>query len=108
MSAQVDPSVQLLYDYILARGTIIPIHDYSEELLRWGDVAKQVTESIRLGTPEWEELVPQAVKVQIKRLKLLGYREDALIQSSAKSNGARAGSDSSLAHGKVGQASTAA
>ena len=30
-------------------------------------------ESIRLGTKEWEGLVPQSVSAQIKRLGLLGY-----------------------------------
>ena len=81
--------MQLLYDYILSRGTIIPINDYDEELLRHGDVAKHVTESIRLGTHEWEDLVPQAVRAQIKRLQLLGYREDKVKAKDAqRSNGA--------------------
>lgn len=56
-SCQVEPEVQKLYDYIYERGTIIPIEDYSAELLSVGDVSKRVTESIRCGTDEWESLV---------------------------------------------------
>ena len=40
-----------------------------------GDVSKRVSESIRMGTTEWESLVPRHVCEQIKSLKLLGYRE---------------------------------
>lgn len=54
---QVEPEVQKLYDYIYERGTIIPVEDYSSELLSVGDVSKRVTESIRTGTKEWESLV---------------------------------------------------
>ena len=72
---QVEPSVQLLYQYIVERGTIIPIQDYSSELLSSGDISKRVMESIRQGTSEWEPLVPLHVREQIKRLHLLGYRE---------------------------------
>lgn len=54
---QVEPEVQKLYDYIYERGTIIPVEDYSAELLSVGDVSKRVTESIRAGTDEWESLV---------------------------------------------------
>ena len=39
---QVDPSVQKLYDYIVARGTIIPIQDYNKDMLSRGDVSKRV------------------------------------------------------------------
>ena len=44
-------------------------------LARTGDVSKRVSESIRMGTAEWETLVPRHVCEQIKSLKLLGYRE---------------------------------
>ena len=44
---QVEPSVQKLYDYIYERGTIVPVEDYSMELLSQGDISKRVTESIR-------------------------------------------------------------
>ena len=44
---QVEPSVQKLYDYIYERGTIVPVEDYSMELLNQGDISKRVTESIR-------------------------------------------------------------
>ncbi len=54
---QVESEVQKLYEYIYERGTIIPIEDYSDELLSVGDVSKRVTESIRCGTDEWESLV---------------------------------------------------
>lgn len=46
---QVEPKVQKLYDYIRERGTILPINDYSQELLSQDDVHKLVTESIRSG-----------------------------------------------------------
>ena len=46
-AAQVEPSVQKLYDYIYERGTIVPVEDYSMELLSQGDISKRVTESIR-------------------------------------------------------------
>ncbi len=55
--AQVEPSVQKLYDYILERGTIHSITEYNHELLLHGDVSKRVTESIRTGTADWESLV---------------------------------------------------
>ena len=42
-----EPSVQKLYDYIYERGTIVPVEDYSMELLSQGDISKRVTESIR-------------------------------------------------------------
>lgn len=48
---QVEPSVQKLYDYIYERGTIVPIDDYSMELLSHGDISKRVTESIRQALP---------------------------------------------------------
>ena len=48
---QVEPKVQKLYDYIKERGTILPIHDYSQELLSKDDVHKRVAESIRSGKP---------------------------------------------------------
>lgn len=109
---QVEPSVQLLYDYIFSRGTIIPINDYNEDLLRHGDVAKQVSESIRLGTHEWEDLVPQAVQSQIKRLHLLGYRaHQGVTNGTGRSNGAQGSSTkarSTELPSRVGQASTAA
>lgn len=44
---QVEPSVQKLYDYIYERGTIVPVEDYSMELLSHGDISRRVTESIR-------------------------------------------------------------
>ncbi len=44
---QVEPSVQKLYDYIYERGTIVPVEDFSMELLNQGDISKRVTESIR-------------------------------------------------------------
>ena len=47
---QVEPKVQKLYDYIRGRGTILPIHEYSKELLSRDDVHKRVAESIRSGT----------------------------------------------------------
>lgn len=72
---QVDPGVQLLYDYILSRGTILAINRYDEDLLRHGDIAQHVADSIRLGNTDWEDLVPQAVRHQIKSLGLLGYRQ---------------------------------
>lgn len=46
---QVEPKVQKLYDYIRERGTILPIHEYSKELLSKDDVHKRVAESIRSG-----------------------------------------------------------
>ncbi|KAK9811197.1 hypothetical protein WJX73_009463 [Symbiochloris irregularis] len=36
-NCKVEPSVQLLYDYILSRGTIVSINDFDERLLRHGD-----------------------------------------------------------------------
>lgn len=69
-----DPGVQKLYDYILERGTIVPVEHYDRELLRHGDVSKLVAESIRSGTDDWEALVPHHVRDQVKRLNLLGYR----------------------------------
>ena len=41
--------MQKLYDYIRERGTILPIHDYNQELLMQDDVQKRVAESIRSG-----------------------------------------------------------
>ena len=38
-----------MYDYIRERGTILPIHEYSQELLSKDDVHKRVAESIRSG-----------------------------------------------------------
>ena len=37
MRVQVEPSVQKLFEYIYDRGTIIPIEDYSRELLMHGE-----------------------------------------------------------------------
>jgi hypothetical protein len=48
---QVEPKIQKLYDYIRERGTILPINDYSQELLSQDDVHKRVAESIRSGEP---------------------------------------------------------
>lgn len=114
MDVQVNPNVQLLYDYIQQRGTILPINDYDEDLLRHGDVAQQVVDSIRLGTSEWEGLVPQAVKQQIKSLKLLGYSEERARQVHASKNGSNGAGSSSISNGvepvalAVGKASSAA
>ncbi|CAL5223766.1 g6330 [Coccomyxa viridis] len=72
-NVKVEPSVQKLYDYIYERGTIVPVEDFSMELLNQGDISKRVTESIRTGTEEWERLVPLHVRDQIKSLNLLGY-----------------------------------
>ena len=41
-AAQVDPAVQKLYDYIISRGTILPITDYKREYLCTGDVSKLI------------------------------------------------------------------
>lgn len=71
---QVEPKVQKLYDYIRERGTILPINDYNEDLLSQDDVHKRVIESIRSGTEDWEKLVPNHVRDQIKTHRLLGYR----------------------------------
>ncbi|KAK9917589.1 hypothetical protein WJX75_006149 [Coccomyxa subellipsoidea] len=90
-NVKVEPEVQKLYDYIYERGTIIPVEDYSAELLSVGDVSKRVTESIRAGTDEWESLVPQHVRDQIKTLHLLGYRGDS--QKEVPQNGASNGSN---------------
>ena len=40
-------AVQLLYDYIYQRGTIVPIDTYDQKVLSTGDVSKQVVESIQ-------------------------------------------------------------
>ncbi|CAD7697368.1 unnamed protein product [Ostreobium quekettii] len=71
---RVDPEVQLLYDYILTRGAIVPITMYDESLLSEGDVSKRVVESIRAGTSDWENLVPKYVAEQIRDQRLWGYR----------------------------------
>jgi hypothetical protein len=63
---QVDEKAQLLYDYILSRGTIVPIHTFDEELLWKGDVSRVVTESIRRGASDWENLVPGPVRDQVR------------------------------------------
>lgn len=73
-TSQVDPHVQKLYDYILERGTIVPVIHFDRELLRHGDVSKLVAESIRAGTRDWEVLVPHHVRDQIKALNLLGHQ----------------------------------
>ncbi|BDA48597.1 hypothetical protein COCOBI_12-2770 [Coccomyxa sp. Obi] len=89
-NAKVEPEVQKLYEYIYERGTIIPIEDYSRELLSVGDVSKRVTESIRCGTDEWESLVPLHVRDQIKTYHLLGYRGEsgnAIEHQNGTSNG---------------------
>ena len=51
------------------------------------DLGYGAQESIRMGTTEWLELVPQAVSTQIKRLGLLGYSEHS------SSNGSSHGSN---------------
>lgn len=71
---KIDPTVQLLYDYILQRGTIVPIEGYDAELLKYGDVSKRVQELLRAGSHEWELMVPRHVANQIKSQQLLGYR----------------------------------
>jgi uncharacterized membrane protein YgcG len=71
---KVDPESQKLYEFILERGTIVPVKNFNAELLQHGDVSKRVTESIRTGTDEWEGLVPHHVRDQIKNLGLLGHR----------------------------------
>ncbi|CAL8463537.1 g3071 [Coccomyxa elongata] len=90
-NAKVEPEVQKLYEYIYERGTIIPIEDYSSELLSVGDVSKRVTESIRCGTDEWESLVPLHVRDQIKTYHLLGYRGESG-NASGHQNGTSNGS----------------
>jgi hypothetical protein len=76
---RVDPSVQLLYDYILQRGTIVPIEGYDAELLKHGDVSKRVQELLRAGSHEWESMVPRHVANQIKSQELLGYRVEQAV-----------------------------
>ena len=71
---KVDPQSQKLYEFILERGTIVPVTAFDRELLQHGDVSKRVSESIRAGTAEWEGLVPHHVRDQIKAFSLLGYR----------------------------------
>jgi hypothetical protein len=71
---KVDPQAQKLYEFILERGTIVPVAAFDRELLQHGDVSKRVAESIRAGTAEWEGLVPHHVRDQIKAFNLLGYR----------------------------------
>ena len=45
-------------------------------------------ESIRLGTKEWEELVPHSVSSQIKLRGLLGYKEPGVNgHANGNSNG---------------------
>lgn len=109
-TTQVDPHVQKLYDYILERGTIVPVTHFDRELLRHGDVSKLVSESIRAGTREWEALVPHHVRDQIKALNLLGHRPRA-IGNGASGNGASSegsGSDGEgLAKKKAGAAGAA-
>jgi len=74
---KVEPAVQLLYDYILKRGAIVPITTYDESLLSAGDVSKRAVESIRAGTTEWKRLVPKHVAEQIRDQRLWGYRPPA-------------------------------
>lgn len=93
--------MQLLYDYILQRGTIVPIREYNADLLKvflvlqqrmtavmilcacvsqastckqYGDVSRRVQELLRAGSPDWECMVPRHVANQIKAQQLLGYR----------------------------------
>lgn len=73
-SLKVDHNVQLLYDYILKRGAIVPITLYDKTLLSVGDVSKRVVESIQAGTSDWERLVPKSVAEQIRDQNLWGYR----------------------------------
>jgi len=75
---RVDPGAQKLYEFILERGTIVPVSNFDRELLQHGDVSKRVAESIRAGTAEWEGLVPHHVRDQIKAFNLLGYRPKAV------------------------------
>lgn len=82
---KVDPSVQLLYDYIYQRGTIVPIESYDQRILATGDVSKAVVESIYKGTTEWETLVPRLVKEQIKTQRLWGYKDPVSINSKQTS-----------------------
>ncbi|CAD7696943.1 unnamed protein product [Ostreobium quekettii] len=78
---KVESEVQLLYDYILKRGTIVPITMYDESLLSHGDVSKRVVESIRAGTSDWENLVPTSVAEQIRDQRLWGYRPPAELKA---------------------------
>ena len=95
---QVDPHVQKLYDYILERGTIVPVTHFDRELLRHGDVSKLVAESIRAGTREWEALVPHHVRDQIKALNLLGHQpRKALAEANGVAAVNRAEGDSGAA-----------
>eukprot|EP00210_Caulerpa_lentillifera_P008861 g8454.t1 len=83
---KVDPSVQLLYDYIYQRGTIVPIETYDRRILSTGDVSKAVVESIHKGTTEWETLVPRLVKQQIKTQHLWGYKDPVPIVVSKQTS----------------------
>ena len=41
-AVQVDPAVQKLFDYIVSRGTVVPITDFNRDYLSRGDVTKRV------------------------------------------------------------------
>lgn len=86
---KVDPESQKLYEFILERGTIVPVKNFNAELLQHGDVSKRVSESIRAGTDEWEGLVPHHVREQIKSLELMGWRKkpDALPATASLASG---------------------
>ena len=69
---QVEPSVQKLYDYIYERGTIVPVEDFSMELLNQGDISKRVTESIRYAHVHHHD-APSAAKALSLRRDSFGF-----------------------------------
>jgi hypothetical protein len=65
----------LLYQFLLERGAIVPLRHYREDVLHI--LSQEVIDLIRLGDPNWEDMVPEPVAGAIRRRGLFGFRPDS-------------------------------
>jgi len=76
---KVDPEVQLLYDFLLQRGTIMPVTDFDADILHtFGRCRSQdIKDMVASEAPNWEDMVPKPVADMIKsdRGAMMGYKK---------------------------------
>ena len=73
---EIKPELQKLYGYLLDRGGINHLNNYSEDCLRI--LSREVLRKISSCEPDWEQMVPAPVASIIKERKFFDYQCDLM------------------------------
>ena len=75
---KVHPRMKELYKFFAYNGKVVDITDFDKGHLKI--FSREVLKMISVGTPGWEELLPEGIAEIIKKHQLFGYDPDRVLQ----------------------------